>query len=81
MIRVHEKPACLYLIASAMGCHCLWSPWDFITQRQMDDPGTAEFWEGGRQFRVGVGKGWVWVGCVKEGQAISLISSSMSQVA
>ncbi len=67
-MRVPQKPASLYSMASAMGCFSLWSPWDFITQRQMDEPGTSEFRN--REGRFGV-----------EGQAISLLTGSMPQVA
>lgn len=77
---MQQKPASLYLIALEMGCLplCgLWTPWDFITQRQMDDPGAAEFWGWGGQVCWGEGG---LVGLVGV-QAISLISGRLSQVA
>lgn len=53
VIRVQQKPASLHSIAPAMGRYSLWSPWDFITQRQMDEPGTAQNF-GNREGRLGV---------------------------
>lgn len=52
-IRAQQKPASVYSTAPATGCCSLWSLWDFITERQMDEPGTAEFKERGR-----AGRGW-----------------------
>lgn len=53
VIRAQQKPASLYS-ARLMGSCSSGSPWDFITQKQIDEPGRAEyfFWNGP------VGGGW-----------------------